>query len=165
MSDTCGAPTEPGTPCELPSCRPDGRCWHHTEHDDLRANGGRESKLTLERQEEIAQAIENGKSMTSASRMAGITPRTFINWMDLGREEVEGPYSDFFQRITRAKGHGENFWVNLLEEAARDDPATIMAILKTQYKESWGDVKRGEQADGATEFTFRREVVDDPEPE
>lgn len=158
--DTCDHPTAEDEPCQHPACRPDGKCWMHTEHDP--DTPGRPTKLNLQRQENIAQAVEKGKSFTSACRKSGITPQTGIRWMQLGEDEDEGPYREFFERLTRAKGVGQDHWEQRLHEVTQD-PATIMAILKTQYPDTeWGDAKRGEQ-EGTQEFVFRREVVNEPD--
>jgi len=148
--DTCGyVKDSDGDPCGLPACRPDGRCWHHTEVVEQQ-RGGRDSKLTKQREEKIAQAIEDGKSITSAVRMAGISKPTFYRWMEWGEDEAEGLYRDFYDRIVRARGHGEDFYVRALIQIAKEegDTATLMSMLKQQYPEEWGDVKRGEQAGG-----------------
>lgn len=150
--DTCGyEDTTTGHPCQHPA-GDNGRCWRpsHNPDDDRPNPDGRPSKLSYERQEKIAGAIENGKSIAVASRTAGITPQTFFNWMARGEDEAEGPYAEFFDRLTRALGYGQDFWERLLIDAAEDDPATIMSVLKTRFKETWGDVDRGEQTGGVT---------------
>lgn len=159
-NDICGyEDTTTGHPCQHPACRPDGRCWAHTEHEDLRANGGRPTKLDLQRQENIAQAVEQGKSFSSACRRSGITPQTGIRWLQLGEDEDEGPYREFFERLTHAKGVGQDFWEERLHEVT-DDPATIMAILKTQYPDTeWGEARRGEQAGDETVIRLPEEVT------
>lgn len=154
--ETCGHPTADDTPCQHP-VTDDGdpdRCWidAHNEADVEAGQPGRQfpdpEKLDLQRQEDIAQTVEQGKSISAAARMSGITPSTAIRWMQLGRDQEEGPYREFFERLTRALGFGQNKWEDLLLEAAKDDPSTIMAVLKTQFPNEWGDVDRGEQAGG-----------------
>lgn len=147
--DQCDYIKDGGEPCELPACREDGRCWHHTEAEE-RKNGGRESKLTRARQERIAQAIEDGESITAAARKNGIHPETLRRWMRQGEQQEQGIYADFYDRLTRARGVGESFYVQALIEIAKenDDTATLMTMLKQRYPESWGDVERGEQTGG-----------------
>jgi len=118
--DTCGYETADGTPCEHPACRDDGRCWIHTDTDG-RVEVGRDSKLTKEREEKIAQAIENGKSITSAARMAGVSRNAVYSWLQKGDDQEEGVYADFHDRITRAKGHGEDFYFSLALELAKEN--------------------------------------------
>ena len=147
-TDTCGHETGDGTPCELPASRPDGKCHHHTDTEDTHT--GRDPKLTRERQEQIAADIENGASITAACRQAGINRATFYNWMDSGEDQEEGLYADFFDRVVRARGVGEEHYRRIAFDIAREegDTATLMAMLKQRYPESWGEVDRGEQSGG-----------------
>jgi len=149
--DTCGAPTNDGGECSHPPTEPDGFCWMHTDTTDEK-RPGRDPKLTKERQEQIAADIENGSSITAACRKAGISKPTFYNWMDAGEEQAEGIFAEFFDRIVRARGEGEDYYRRVAFDMAREegDTATLMAMLKQRYPESWGDVNRGEQAGGVT---------------
>ena len=141
--EICGAPTTKGHPCQNPaeSCP-----WHNT--DDPPENG-RDTKLTKEREEQIAQAIERGKSMNSAARMAGITPQTVYNWLDRGEDETETVYASFFERITRAKGYGEDKYFNVIWEMAKDegDHRFLASLMKQRYPDSWGETETGVEAD------------------
>jgi transposase-like protein len=149
MTETCGHPTAEGDPCENPATEGDS-CWikSHGGH----TQPGRDTKLTKERQEAIASAIEQGASITEAARKNGIHRETFGNWMKRGQEQEEGIFAEFFDRLTRARGQGESSYRSALMQIAieSDDTATLMAMLKQRYPESWGDVDRGEQASGVT---------------
>ena len=131
--EICGAKTTKGGKCQNAA----GSCpWHNTENPP---DNGRDSKLTKDREEKIAQAIENGKSMNSAARMAGVTPQTVHNWLDRGEGQEEGVYADFFDRIARAKGYGEEFYFNLALELAKEngDHRFIASLMKQRYPDSW----------------------------
>lgn len=146
--DICGSTdTDSGEPCQTPAhlCQ-----WHGPDADG--PDNGRDPKLTKERQEQIAADIESGASITAACRMASIDKQTFYNWMDAGEREDEGLYADFFDRIVRARGAGEEHYRRIAFDLAREegDTATLMAMLKQRYPDAWGDVDRGEQADGLT---------------
>ncbi len=149
-SELCGYEKDDGGPCQLPASRPDGRCHHHTQIDGARANGGRQSKLTEGRQENIAVMIEDGHSIGAAARSNGINVSTFFNWMEKGEQQDDGPYADFYDRLTRARGNGERKYVDTIAEIAREtnDTATLMTLLKSRYPDAWGDVERGEQTGG-----------------
>lgn len=138
--ETCGVDTADGSPCQNPACRSDGRCWIHTETEES-ADVGRDSKLTRERQEEIAQAIENGKSITSAARMAGVSRNAIYDWMERGETQDEGIFAEFHDRLVRAKGHGEDFYFNLALELAREneDHRFIASLMKQRYPDSWAE--------------------------
>ena len=150
MTDKCGSTdTASGDPCQNPGSEPDGKCWHHTEAGEQR-NGGRPPKLDKQREEQICQAIENGKSVTSAARMAGVHPATVYAWVDRGEDQEAGVYADFHERFVRARGYGEDTYFNLVFQIAKDegDTATLLSMLKQRYPESWGEVDRGEQSGG-----------------
>lgn len=59
---------------------------------------GRPSKLTPERVEIIAQAIEDGLSRQSAANMAGIHKATLQDWLAKGLGGEEG-FTDFSDRV------------------------------------------------------------------
>lgn len=147
MTDKCGAPTTKDEPCQNPaeSCP-----WHEPDPPDT----GRPSKLSYERQEKIAQAIEAGKSMNSAARMAGVTPNTVFNWIDRGEAEEqagnENEYTEFLRRITRARGEGEDFYFSLALQLAREneDHRFIASLMKQRYPDSWAE---GEDSPGVND--------------
>jgi len=123
----------------------------HTDAEEP-TPGGRETKLSKEREEQIAQAIEQGKSIASSARMAGVTPQTVHNWLERGEAEEEGVFAQFFDRIARAKGHGEDFYFNLALELAKEneDHRFIASLMKQRYPDSWGETETGVDADTIT---------------
>jgi hypothetical protein len=149
MSDEiCGSTnTTSGDPCQNPA---DSCPWHEV---DETPDTGRPSKLSYERQEQIAAELEAGKSLNSAARKAGVTPQTVYNWLDRGEVEKqngnENAYTEFLERITRAKGHGEDFYFNLALELAKEngDHRFIASLMKQRYPDSWGDTETGVEAD------------------
>jgi len=154
MTEECGALKNDNEPCTFPGKYPDGKCGHHTEHDtgaDRRE--GRPSKLSYERQEKICGAIESGKSLNSAARMAGVDPTTVIGWADRGESEIEAgnenEYTEFYERLTRAKGHGEDRYFGLAMEMAKEngDHRFIASLMKQRYPDSWADTETGVEAD------------------
>jgi len=157
MSDTCGHIKNDGEPCGFKAKYPDGKCGHHTDHDTGAENReGRPSKLSYERQEKIATAIESGKSLNSAARMAGVSPSAVYGWIDRGEAEKEegqeNEYTEFVERLTRAKGHGEDHYFNLAMELAKEngDHRFIASLMKQRYPDSWGETDTGVDADNVT---------------
>jgi len=150
--DTCGHPTEggDGPPCELPASKADGRCHHHTETDEQAREGRPRKRPSKEQEENIASVIEGGGSIREACRRAGVHPSTFYSWMEYGEDEPESAWGDFRERLVRARGEGEGQYRQTLMMLAEEtgDTATLMAMLKQRYPESWGDVDRGEQQGG-----------------
>jgi len=151
MSDnTCGYPLDGGGECQNPATEGDS-CWieAHGGHATPGRNREPPSKAT---QEKIASAIEEGASIQEACRRAGVHREQFYRWMQYGQDEEAGPFQEFRDRLVRARGEGESQYREALLELAREngDTATLMAMLKQRYPESWGDVDRGEQTGGVT---------------
>jgi len=132
MSDKCGAETTDGTPCENPaeSCP-----WHDV---DKQPDNGRPTKLTKDRQEAIAAMIEEGHSIKASARENGVTPQAVYDWLDRGEAQEEGIYSDFFDRLTRARGVRERTYFELIKERAQEqgDHRFLMSMLKRRHPES-----------------------------
>lgn len=132
MSDNCGyGDTHSGEPCGNPASEADGRCWLHSDHREPE-DVGRPTKLDHQRQEVIAQAIEQGHSFRSACEQAGINKATGHRWMKVGEDQDEGVFCDFHDRITRARGVGkaaiEQSVLDICRE--RKDAATLLRYLK-----------------------------------
>lgn len=161
--DICGVSTTQDEPCQNPA-GDNGFCWipsHNPGQDDENPHG-RPTKLTRDRQENIAGMIEKGHSINAACRSNGIHRETFYDWMRRGDEQEEGIYADFSDRLTRALGEGERMYENLLLEIARqnEDAATVMTMLKQRFPESWGDVDRGDQSAGVEVYLEAEETIE-----
>jgi transposase-like protein len=136
--------TTTGQPCQRPAGwgtdRDHGYCSDHADDVDG-PPAHRRSKLTAQRQESIAQMIENGHSIKAACRCNGISHQTFYEWLERGDEQDEGIFSDFSDRIARARGAGEQQLVDELLQMAREkgDTKTMLSVLKSRYPDSWGD--------------------------
>jgi len=141
-AELCGAETTKGGTCQNDA---DSCPWHGT--DDPPENG-RDSKLSMERQEKIAQAIEAGKSMTIAARKAGVSRNTVYSWIEKGEDQDEGVYADFHDRIRRARGEGEDFYLSLALQMAKEngDHRFIASLMKQRYPDSWGETETGVEA-------------------
>lgn len=146
--DTCGHPTADDTPCQNPATEGD-HCWLDAHGGTVEPGRPREApdKAT---QEKVASAVESGSSIREACRRSGVHPEQFYRWMQYGDEEDAGPFQEFRERLVRARGEGEAQYRETLLTLAEEtgDTATLMAMLKQRYPESWGDVDRGEQASG-----------------
>ena len=166
--ERCGEPIgedSNGSPCKRPAGwgtdRDHGPCRDHPpdENGDDGNNGGeeefslgRDTKLTKNRQERIAGMIENGHSITAACRTNGISTSTFYNWIEWGEEGCDPIFSEFLDRIARARGAGESGLVNDILDAAREqgDTRTLLSVLRSRYPESWADADAGGEDDGDT---------------
>ncbi|SRR5579871_26569 len=65
--------------------------------------GGRPAKLTPEAQASIVEAIDQGCFDYIAAEAAGITARTFRNWIERGEKASKGPYHDFYLAVMQAR--------------------------------------------------------------
>jgi transposase-like protein len=150
-TERCGHPTADGSPCQHPATDGDS-CWLAEHGGDAAPSGRDREPPSKQTQELIANVIEQGASIAEACRRAGVHRETFYRWMQFGEEEEAGPFQEFRDRLVRARGEGEaQYRKTLLELAeASEDTATLMAMLKQRYPESWGDVDRGEQSGGVT---------------
>lgn len=156
--DTCGyEDTHSGDPCGNSPSEPDGRCHMHTQVGEQRGH----QKLSHDRQEQIALALEEGVPLVAACRLNGITHKTHRNWMQRGEEQEEGPYAEYFQRLTRALGHDQREKTQALWQAAKEngDTGTMLTVLKQRYPETWGESDIGE-ANGGPLFNLPDSVTD-----
>jgi hypothetical protein len=152
--DICGSTnTSSGDPCKW-NVAEKGECPFHNTDDP--PDNGRESKLSYERQEKIAGAIEQGKSITSAARMAGISRNAVYDWLERGetdkQEGKDNEYVDFYDRVTRARGHGEDKYFQTVWQMAKEDGdhRFLASLMKQRYPDSWGETDTGVDADTVT---------------
>jgi len=148
-NDICGSmDTSTGEPCQF---KPGDSCpWHDTENPP---DTGRPSKLSYDRQEKIASALENGKSISIAARKNDVSPKTVANWAEKGEADIENgkenEYTEFFRRFRRAKGYKEDWYLNMIMELAREneDHRFLMSMLKNEFPDEWGNTETGVDAD------------------
>lgn len=149
--ELCGyEDTSSGDPCKWNEAER-GTCPYHHKEDT--PDNGRPSKLSYEKQEAIATDVEKGRSFRSAARKQDITPQTVMNWMQRGESDLEAgkenEYTDFFERLTRAKGYGEEWYFKTIVDLAKEneDHRFLMSLMKQRYPDSWGDTETGVEAD------------------
>lgn len=147
--DICGEPCKSGGACQHPASEPDGSCWLPThgegdpEDSELHGEVGRPSKMTHERVAAICDDLAQGFSNKVAARTNGIAQGTFQEWKAKGKqykkEGKENQYTDFYERIERAKAQGERMWTENAYKYARDADSfgAVMEILRKRYPDSW----------------------------
>jgi transposase-like protein len=96
---------------------------------------GRPTKLTHERQERIAAALEEGTSIRAAAEANGIHEATFHERRRQGESEEEGVFSEFAERTRRTRGVGETTLTRDVRAIAREkgDARTLLRLLRLQY--------------------------------
>ena len=150
--DICGyTDTTTGHPCQRPAGwgrdQPSGYCKEHATDEPM---AGRNTVLNKQMQESIASDLEAGHSLTSTCRTHGIGVSTFYDWLDRGANQDQGVFSEFSDRVARARGVGEQHLVDELLEMAREqrDTRTILSVIKSRYPNSWGDADAAESGGG-----------------
>jgi transposase len=98
---------------------------------------GREPKLTPAVEAAIVKSIHNCSTLETAAALAGVTYRTFRNWMTWG-EAGRRPYFQFFQAVTRAETEAEARLVRIWSDAAERDWRASRDMLARRFPERWG---------------------------
>lgn len=126
----CGAETaSTDGPCQHPagSCPVSSHSSDATEGDGSGA-GGRPSKFTEDRKDQLKKAARRGTTIEGCARAAGIHPSTLYDWLD--------KYPEFSEAFNRARAKGEQ---KLVEEVAIEDPKFILErsydYVKTERRE------------------------------
>ncbi len=107
----------------------------------------RPSKLTTEVQERIVSALRAGNYQDTAASYAGISAKTFYEWMNRGKSDdpAEEIYSEFREAVLKAKADAEIRDVALIDRAANDGSWQAAAWkLERKYPQRWGRVQRTE---------------------
>jgi len=132
--DICGVTTGDGSPCQNPA-GDNGFC-HIPSHNPGDGNdnpAGRDTELTHEIQERIAASLEAGVPVKHAAPMHGIGESTFYDWMRRGEKQDEGIFSEFSERVSRAREQGKADLISDAVRAAKEnnDPHALLKIYET----------------------------------
>ena len=82
---------------------------------------GRRSKFTAEVRTRILDALRLGATREHAAAFAGITARTFYNWMSQAASETHGGFLQFFQDVKKAEGENTVAMLQVIHDAAKSD--------------------------------------------
>lgn len=107
----------------------------------------RPTKLTGDVQERICNALRAGNYQETAAQYAGISAKTFYEWMKRGEsdDESEQIYREFREAVESAKASAEVRDVALIDRAAHDGSWQAAAWkLERKYPHRWGRVHRTE---------------------
>jgi transposase len=106
---------------------------------------GRPTKLTPEVQERIITALRAGNYQETAANYAGISAKTFYEWMQRGKDEPESIYRDFREAVEKAKSDAEVRDLYLIDQAAQSGSWQAAAWkLERKFPQKWGRVNRTE---------------------
>ena len=98
----------------------------------------RPSLLTPERQQRIVTAISAGNSRDISAAYAGISPKTFFEWLKKGREGRGGAvYRDFADAIGKADAEAEVYAVGIIRQAMPDQWQAAAWWLERRKPQDW----------------------------
>ena len=104
----------------------------------------RPTKLTIQMQEKIVQAIRAGNYAEIACRAAGISPSTYYRWIERGEQERDGISGEFTEAVRLAEAESEVHAVALLRRAMPDDWRAALAYLERRHPGRWRQHKTSE---------------------
>jgi hypothetical protein len=96
-------------------------------------------KLTIERIDDIEEAIRMGATRELAAKYAGITRSCLQKWLRDGKLGKHPLKEDLVKRIRRAEGYAAMQWLKRIEQAAEEGTWQAAAWkLERLYPESYG---------------------------
>jgi hypothetical protein len=108
----------------------------------------RPTKYTATVRKKLIQAIKMGATYELAAGYAGITYRTFRNWMEQGERDVEqqeqnpdgdpGEFLQFFQDVKAAEAAGAMVWLAKIERAAGENWQAAAWKLERRFPHMYG---------------------------
>ena len=99
----------------------------------------RPCKLTPELQQRIGENIALGLTYKLAAESAGVTYKTFNDWMNKGKTEKSGKYYQFYKYITKCNADGALKLLERLNESAKAGNCQVcMWILERRFSEDFG---------------------------
>ncbi len=118
----------------------------------------RRSKLTAAVQKKIVASLRAGNWTKTAAQAGGITEACFYNWLARGENEaervaadprrrikdIERPFVEFFESVTRAKGEAESNAVQAIAKAGKKDWRAFAWLLERRYSDRWANTHRVE---------------------
>jgi transposase len=105
------------------------------------------TKLTPEVQDRIVAALRAGNYQETAAAYAGISAKTFYEWLNRGESEEpkEEAFRNFREAVEKAKADAEVRDIALIDKAAHDGSWQAAAWkLERKFPNRWGRVTRTE---------------------
>lgn len=112
-------------------------------------------KLTDDVQQRLVESLQAGNFITTAARAAGIGERTFYDWMNRGRRELErcdatecqpdereAPFVAFYQTIGETQAAAEETLVTIVRNAAVDTWQAGAWLLERKHPDRYGAQRR-----------------------
>lgn len=108
------------------------------------AKNGRPTKFDQEIAEKILQELREGSFRTTAALAAGITARTFFNWLLEGRENPGSKMGGFFIQVSETEARAENVLAKVAYRAGQVDPDFALRYLRIRHSKRWSERQRME---------------------
>ena len=103
----------------------------------------RPTKLTLEVQQKICEAIRNGAYIETAAALAGISKDTLYAWLRKGARAQGGKFRVFSDAVEKAMAEAEQDDLLIIKRAAQEGIWQAAAWrLERKHPERWGRVDR-----------------------
>ena len=126
--------------------------------------GGAPSKLTVERQQRICDAVRVGVRPEIAAVFCGVSARSYYRWMQQGRSaDAPAAYREFAEAVELALAEWETRDILLIGEAAKDDWHAAAWRLERRLPKVYGKKERHEIAN-ADASSFRVQATSPLDP-
>lgn len=146
--------THNGTPCK--DCvQRDEPCWRES-HGGTKSDGGRNTKLTPDRKQDILQAARVGTTIQGCARAGAISHETLYDWLRRGEDDEE-PYAEFSDEFQRARAQGEQ---RLAAKVNERKPEFLLERSYGYTREQ--DINLGGQGGGGIEVRMSPRLAKDP---
>lgn len=96
----------------------------------------RKTNLTQEVKQKIVDAIKQGNYRETAARFAGISVRSFYEWMKRGNAEESGIYRELRDAVIEAEQEAEVLAVQTITSSK--DPKHLQWWLERKFPARWG---------------------------
>lgn len=104
----------------------------------------RKTKLDDIRKERILQGIKQGLTQERSAIAAGITERTFYNWIERGEKDTSGIFFQLFQDLKKAEAEGELNLLKTIQDASKHTWQAAAWILERRFPSRWARPKQTE---------------------
>jgi hypothetical protein len=154
----CAAITAKGKRCRRLAADGADHCAVH-----LGAPVGRPIQLDEQATERIIAVLAAGGYAETAAAAAGVSRRTFFDWLDRGdpdgTAEADAPFREFRAKVERARAEGESRNVALIARAAAKDWKAAAWMLERQFPDRWAG-PRGRQPRGLADPDAPEEIAE-----
>jgi transposase len=99
----------------------------------------RPSKLTPDITKQIGDSVSLGLTYALAAESAGITYKTFNDWMNKGKTEKSGKYSPFYLHVQKCNADAAKVLLERINEAAKAGNTQMCTwVLERLFPEEFG---------------------------